>query len=86
MSIPRKYERLNSTYAEVSSTGPVEGGIKNAIFKNEEIALKSSCPSLPCGKIELGIDLLLCLVVSSQFNYTKGSGIYAFSIAFVIEF
>ena len=34
----------------------------------------------------LGIDLLLCLVVSSQFNYTKGSGIYAFSIAFIIEF
>jgi hypothetical protein len=54
---------------------------------NEVIDMvKSSCPSLSCGRIEFGIDLLLCLVVSSQFNYTKGSGIYAFSIAFIIEF
>jgi hypothetical protein len=41
--------------------------------KNEEIALKSSCPSLSCGRIELGIEVLLCMVVSRQFNYTKGS-------------
>ena len=42
-------------------------------WKKEEIALKSSCPSLSCGRIELGMDLLLCMVVSRQFNYTKGS-------------
>ena len=43
------------------------------VEKNVEIALKSSCPSLSCGRIDIGIDSLLCMVVSSQLNYTKGT-------------
>lgn len=56
------------------------------VWKKEEIALKSSCPSLSCGRIEIGIETSCGVVVSGQFNYTKGTGIYAFYIAYIIEF
>lgn len=54
--------------------------------KNEEIALKRSCPSRFCGRIELGIETSLWCFVFRQFNYTKGLGSVPFYIACIIEF
>ena len=62
--------RLSSTIKAFTRSPPARGSIV----------------STTDGKIEVGIDLLLCLVVSGQFNYTKGAGFYAFSIAYIIGF
>ena len=54
--------------------------------KKEEIALKSSCPSLSCGRIDIGIDSLLCMVVSSQLNYTKSDSFMLFLCQLLLNF
>ena len=52
----------------------------------KEIALKSSCPLWSCSKIKIGIESPFCVVVSGQFNYTKGTASMPFKLSALLNF